>query len=216
MKTVLAGLFFLIVAGVLAAPLTCFAQETFSETKKLSSIKDSFFLDELIVTATRSEKEMGLAPAAVSVVTKEELESFTFNRLDEALQYEAGYFEGKLRGLPSASHTLLMLNGMPLNSGWYGGHRWDNVGVENVERIEIVRGPASALYGGNAMGGTINVITKMPDQFEAGLKTRLGSDDNLSYSGYIGNRVGEKFSFRLGLKGMKSYSVIPEVMSREP
>ena len=201
MRVILQGVTLLIVTGLFTGlPLAGFAQDSPSKAKNLSKLQDSFFLDELVVTATRSEKEMGTAPAAVSVVTKEELEAFTFSGLDEALRYEAGYFDGKLRGLPSAGQTLLMLNGMPLNSGWFGGHRWDNVGVENVERIEIVRGPASALYGGNAMGGTINVITKMPDQFEAGVKTRFGSDDNLSYSGYIGNRVGEKFSFRLGFE----------------
>jgi iron complex outermembrane receptor protein len=159
--------------------------------------KKSIVLDEVVVSATRTETEVDKAPASVSVVNEEDLERLTINRLDEALRYEAGVFEGKLRGLPSSSHTLLMLNGMPMNSGWYGGHRWENLAVENVDRIEIVRGPGSALYGGNAMGGTINVITKMPEQFEAGLRTRIGSDDNLSYGGYVGDRLGN-FHLRLG------------------
>jgi iron complex outermembrane receptor protein len=168
-------------------PKTCFADDE----------KKQIVLDDVVVSATRTETEVDKAPASVSVVNQEDLERLTINRLDEALRYEAGIFEGKLRGLPSSSHTLLMLNGMPMNSGWYGGHRWENLAVENVERIEIVRGPGSALYGGNAMGGTINVITKMPDQFEAGLRTRIGSDDNLSYGGYIGDAV-DKFHLRLG------------------
>jgi len=156
-------------------------------------------LEDMIVSATRSEKEKDDAPASVSVIGQKDLERLTFDSLDDAIRYETGVFDGKLRGLPSASQTLLMINGMPINSGWFGGHRWDNVAMENVERIEIVRGPASALYGGNAMGGSINVITKMPDEFEAGLRTRFGSDDNLSYGGYVGDRVG-KFSVRLGFE----------------
>jgi len=161
--------------------------------------KKSIVLDEVVVSATRTETEVDKAPASVSVVNEEDLERVTINRLDEALRYEAGVYDGKLRGLNSSSHTLLMLNGMPMNSGWYGGHRWENLAVENVDRIEIVRGPGSALYGGNAMGGTINVITKMPDQFEAGLRTRIGSDDNLSYGGHVGDRVGN-FHLRLGFE----------------
>ena len=154
----------------------------------------------MIVSATRSEKEQDDAPASVSVIGQKDLERLTFDCLDDAIRYETGVFDGKLRGLPSASQTLLMINGMPINSGWFGGHRWDNVAMENVERIEIVRGPASALYGGNAMGGSINVITKMPDEFEAGLRTRFGSDDNLSYGGYVGDRVGKIQRLGLGFE----------------
>ncbi len=179
---------------VLVGLLLCVNAAEAKEKKKKVLV-----LEETVVSATRSEKEKDDAPASVSVVTEAELERMTFDRLDEAIKYEAGLFEGKLRGLPSTSHTLLMLNGMPLNSGWFGGHRWDNLAVENVERIEIVRGPGSALYGGNAMGGSINVITKMPDEFEAGIRTRFGSDDNLSYGGYVGDRIG-KFRLRLGFE----------------
>ncbi len=72
-------------------------------------------------------------------------------------------YGGRVRGTSSTSHTLIMLNGMPLNSGWYGGVNWQNMSMENIDRVEIVRGPASALYGGNAMGGAINVITVLPE-----------------------------------------------------
>lgn len=154
-------------------------------------------IDDIIVSATRTEIETDEAPANVSIITQKELDRLTFNRVDEALRYEAGVYDGKLRGLPSASQTLVMLNGMPLNSGWFGGIRWNNIAVENIESIEIVRGPASALYGGNAMGGTINIITEMPDEFESGLRSRFGSDGNFSYGGYIGDKV-DKFSIRIG------------------
>ena len=157
-------------------------------------------LEDIVVTATRSELKEDDAPASVSVIAKEDLDRLTFDSIDEAIRYEAGVYDGKLRGLPSGSQTLLMMNGMPLNSGWFGGPRWNNVAVENVERIEIVRGPSSALYGGNAMGGTINIITSAPEEFEGEVKVRVGGDDNLTYGGYVGGPIGEKFSLRLGFE----------------
>jgi len=170
-------------------PLATMAQE-----------KKSVIQDEMVVTATRTETEVDEAPANVSVVNREDLDKLTFDRIDDAIRYEAGVYDGKLRGLPSANQTLVMLNGMPLNSGWFGGIRWDNIAMENVERIEIVRGPGSALYGGNAMGGAINVITRLPEDFEAGVRARYGSDDNLTYGGYVGDRFADKFSLRLGFE----------------
>ncbi len=55
------------------------------------------------------------------------------------------------------------LDGQPLNDAYTGGIEWGTLPVSNIERIEVVRGGASALYGGNAMGGVINIITRDPD-----------------------------------------------------
>jgi len=153
---------------------------------------------EVVVSATRTERSVDLVPSDVSVVTAATLATRTFDRLDEALNAEAGLYGGRVRGTSSISHTLIMLNGMPLNSGWYGGVNWQNVAMENVSRIEIVRGPASALYGGNAMGGAINVLTSMPREFEANLRTRVGSDDYKSYRGSIGDKYFGRLAVRIG------------------
>jgi iron complex outermembrane receptor protein len=174
----------------LLSPSFCSAQE---KDKRVN-------LDDVVVSATRTEKEVDIAPASATIINREDLDRLNFHRLDDAIRYEAGVFQGKLRGLPSGSQTLVMLNGMPLNSGWFGGLRWNNIAMENVERIEIVRGPGSALYGGNAMGGTINVVTKIPEAFEAGIGARFGSDDNRTYTGYVGDRIGEKVGLRLGFE----------------
>ena len=98
----------------------------------------------------------------------------------------------------SSSKTLVMLNGMPLNSGWFGGIRWDNIATENVQSVEIIRGPSSALYGGNAMGGVINIITSTPKKFEAKIEAGYGSDETVRYSLHVGDRFMDKLSIRLG------------------
>jgi iron complex outermembrane receptor protein len=153
---------------------------------------------EVVVSATRTERSVDLVPSDVTVVTAATLETRTFDRIDEVLNAEAGMYGGRVRGTSSTSHTLIMLNGMPLNSGWYGGVNWQNVSIENIDRVEIVRGPASALYGGNAMGGAINVITELPKKFEANLQTRVGSDDYESYHASIGDKFFGRLAVRLG------------------
>jgi iron complex outermembrane receptor protein len=153
---------------------------------------------EVIVSATRTERAVDFVPASASVLNADTLAARAFDRLDEALNLEAGLYDGRMRGTSSASHTLVMLNGMPLNSGWYGGTQWKNIAMENVDRIEVVRGPGSSLYGGNAMGGTVNVITKLPQAFEASLRMRTGSDDYASYGASIGARFLDRFALRIG------------------
>jgi iron complex outermembrane receptor protein len=188
-----------VILGIGLGPSFCLGEEK----------EKSVDLDDVVVSATRTEKNVDIAPASATIMNREDLDRLNFNRLDDAIRYEGGIFKGKLRGLPNGSQTLVMLNGMPLNSGWFGGIRWNNIAMENVERIEIVRGPGSALYGGNAMGGTINVITKMPEEFEAGIGTRFGSDDNRSHTGYVGDRIGDKFGLRLGFEVDEELSGYP-------
>jgi iron complex outermembrane receptor protein len=193
------ALFFAILTSTILclAPCSSLAEDAAPDKEATDTV---YSLGNVVVTATRTEIDTDVAPANVSVVTPEQLDSTTYNTLDEAIKYQAGVYDGKLRGLSSASQTLIMYNGMPLNSGWFGGPRWDNIPMENVEQIEIVRGPGSALYGGNAMGGAINIITAMPEKFEAGIKSRAGSDDNLSYGGHVGDKITDRFSARLGFE----------------
>ncbi|MDL1964522.1 MAG: TonB-dependent receptor plug domain-containing protein, partial [Deltaproteobacteria bacterium] len=181
----------------LALPVIGFAEEytTGEEVKKEK--KKTVELEEVVVTATRTETDVDSAPASVTVISKEDMKFRDIHTIDDALKFESGIYKGQLRGL-SSSKTLVMLNGMPLNSGWFGGIRWDNIATENVQSVEIIRGPSSALYGGNAMGGVINIITSAPKKFEAKIEAGYGSDETVRYSFHIGDRFMDKLSLRLG------------------
>ncbi len=69
---------------------------------------------------------------------------------------------------------------MPLNNGYTGGAQWANIPIENIERIEIIRGPFSALYGSSAMGGVVNIITKRSAKPETTITAGLGTDNTHS------------------------------------
>jgi len=178
--------------------------------------KDIFTLEETAITATRTEIAVEDAPASVSVVTQEEIKSLGATTLDEVLRHEAGVILRRdkgiamatprvsLRGLGGDSRTLVMLDGMPLNDGYSSGVTWTQLGIENVERIEITRGPGSALYGGNALGGVINIITKKPSGREIKATVGAGSDNTRKYSASYGDMFTDKFGMRIGFEHEKS------------
>lgn len=195
-------------------------------------------LEEIVVTATRTEKELETAPGSVSVVTKENMEKRNIKTVDEALNTVSGVFNrrGKglmdtmasitLRGIPSQQRTLILMDGITLNDSYSGGVRYGGMAVEDVERIEVVKGPFSSLYGGYAMGGVVNIITKMPEKREFTLKTGYGSSwergeamDDLRkvYLSY-GDKIKDKLSLFLsyGYKSTNGYPTDFNVQSSKP
>lgn len=149
--------------------------------------KDSVSLEEIVVTATRTEKDVASAPGDVHVVTKRDIEKRNIKTVDEALNTMPGVYNrrGKglmdtlanisLRGIPGANRTLIVKDGMVMNSAYTGNVTWAGMTTGDIERIEVVEGPFSSLYGGYAMGGVVNIITKMPKKREVTLKSGYGT-----------------------------------------
>ncbi|MFZ2853935.1 MAG: TonB-dependent receptor [Rhodocyclaceae bacterium] len=127
-----------------------------------------------ISIATGSRQALRRAPAVASVVTAEEIAAMGATDLDEVLEGIPGMHVSRtayyapvygIRGIqssPTDSRTLMLQNGVPMTTLYLGdkGHNWGGLPLENVARIEIVRGPGSALYGADAYAGVINIITK--------------------------------------------------------
>ena len=185
-----------------------------AEEKKAAPIAPVTKLDEVVVTATRTEKSLENVPGDVHVVTKEQIEKRNIKTIDEALDTTAGVFDrrGKgfmdtqaniaIRGVPAANRSLILIDGIPRNDAYTGSVSWTGP-VGSVERLEVVEGPFSSLYGGNAMGGVVNIITKMPEKREVTLTTGYGSSwdrgksmDDL-WKGYLsyGDKIFDKLSF---------------------
>ena len=151
----------------------------------------------VVVTATRHLMLENLAPAALSVVTRQEIETRGADNLLDALRAEPGVsLQGRaiggrkvlsLRGMDS-KHTLFLVDGRRIGaSDGVIGHsdfQYDWIAVEDIERVEVVRGPLSVLYGSEAMGGVVNVITRDP-----GNEWRFGATAEGSRA--EGNRGGD-------------------------
>lgn len=150
-------------------------------------------LGELVVTGTNSEVPQKLLPYTVSVVNSRQLEATGQTQVLSAISgmvpslfvsqrgiFGFGVSNGgsghiKLRGVGGdrASAVLMMVDGQPQFAGIYSHHIADFYDKEYVERVEVLRGPGSVLYGSNAMAGTINVITKNASQ--RGVRTTIQS-----------------------------------------
>ena len=125
-----------------------------------------FNLDQMVVTATRTMKELQEVPSSVSVVTSQDIEERNINSVPEALQTLPGVYMNQaaqggiqIRGF-SSSDILVLLDGLPMNTTYNNGMEWEMVPVEKIARIEVVRGAGSSLYGGRAVGAVVNIITK--------------------------------------------------------
>jgi vitamin B12 transporter len=129
-------------------------------------------LPETIVTATRIPTPQDRVPAAVTIITRADIEERGYQTLAEALRAVPGFrivqeggpgqrSAGFIRGMNS-NHVLVLLDGAPINdvSEPNGAFNFGNDLLGDIERIEVVRGPASSLYGSGALGGVVNLITR--------------------------------------------------------
>jgi vitamin B12 transporter len=132
--------------------------------------QDAETSDTIIVTATRTDISLADATIPVEIITRDEIELSLASDLAELLRFEAGIEIGRnggpgqatsifLRGTES-NHTLVLLDGVRINPGTLGGAAVQNIAPEMIERVEIVKGARSALYGTDALGGVINIITR--------------------------------------------------------
>lgn len=130
--------------------------------------------DNIVVTATRSAIRLENAIVPVTVITRQDIEQSLASDLAELLRFEAGIDIGRnggpgqatsvfLRGTES-NHTLVLVDGVRINPGTVGGAAIQHIAPETVERIEIVKGARSALFGTDAIGGVVNVITRRNDR----------------------------------------------------
>lgn len=162
-----------------------------------------FDLDQVVITATKTEKKVKEVPAAVEVITREELDRRNIKRVSDALTSISGVFvkssKGMLgttdsitmRGFGNQKQVLILLDGQPVNDGYNGGVDIANIPTETIERIEVIKGPGSALYGSNAMGGVINIITKDKAKQEIILRSGIGEQDTKNKSIYTSGSAGK-------------------------
>ena len=164
-------------------------------------------LDCIVITPSRTEKGLSDVPASVSVITKEDIKNSDAKTIPEAIKNLEGIYSYDTTGVGAggtinmrgfyggmSSHHLVLIDGMPQNKGEDKLVDWDLIPVDNIERIEVLRGPASSLYGDNAMSGVINIITKKPsDASHAGASFSYGNYDTQNYTSYLSgtfNRLG--------------------------
>ena len=135
-------------------------------------------LDEIVVTATRTERAPEKVPQPVAFISQAEIaRRYEYNAgamldfvpgvrvIRRGATVGAGYGVAirSLNGGQFSDKTLVLIDGRPLNNGWNGGVNFNALPSESVERVEVIKGPGSALYGSQATAGVINIFTKSAD-----------------------------------------------------
>lgn len=174
-----------------------------SEAQEKKDAKDTINLEELVITATKTLINRNNTPVTVSSVSSSEIEQSSESALLPVLsEHVPGLFvtergvtgfgvatgsagQINIRGIGGSPNTrvLVLLNGSPQYMGIMGHPLPDSYVASDVEKVEIIRGPASTLYGSNAMGGVINILTrkKSKDGFNANTRLMYGSYNTQKY-----------------------------------
>ena len=151
----------------------------------------------ITVTATRTMEDIIKTPSAVSVVTDKDIETRRVDTVTDALQMLPGVYKSQkangglqIRGFDSTD-TLVLLNGVPMNNTFNNGVDWEAIPVHSIERIELVRGPSSSLYGGRGVAGVINIQTKQqqPKQSVKDIHWHGTLNNELGFDAQVSNRI---------------------------
>lgn len=167
---------------------------------------------EVTVMASRTENRLQNLPRKIEIISEDRLTSVPSENLAEALkrsvnldviQYPGTLANVGMRGfsptLSDRNYTLVLINGKPSATVNVA-----TVKLSNIERVEVIKGPYSVLYGSDAMAGVINIITKQESEGpEAMVSIESGSFGNLSLDGSFAGNISEKVGFRLGYSRME-------------
>ena len=175
-----------------------------------------YALDTMVVTATRTMKQLQEVPSSVSVVTAKDIAERNIKAVPEALQTLPGVYMSQspsygsaggveIRGFDS-KNILVLVDGAVMNASHNNEVQWEMLPVENIERIEVVKGSGSSLYGGRAVGAVINIITKTQTKkgAHANIVVNYGSNNTWKKAAYVDVKANDKVSFGVGYENRKS------------
>lgn len=197
---------FLVPIYLLFNPLPIFAIEItatqFEQDEALLLLEEKF-----VITPTKTKKKITQAPSIISVITADEIKNMGARNLNDVLYTVPGFglqmsrgfgrseFEVRGVGTNNSEKVLVLIDGHKINNPFFGGATTytTNMPVDNIKRVEVIRGPGSALYGANAFMAVINIITKKAkDVNGAKFTAARGSFDTWRGNILFGNQPADK------------------------
>ena len=193
-------------------------------------------LNTEIITASRGAQKLSDAPNAVYVLTAEDIKRSGAVDIPEVLRLVPGIdvaaiygnsYAVSARGFNDrfAQRMLVMIDGRSIYTSFFGGVFWENeeVFLEDIERIEIIRGPGGTMWGANSLNGVINIITRDPEEDQGLMVTgKAGSKNYREAVTSYSETLAEKFSYRItggyredeGTRGVHDYRRVPKGTGR--
>ena len=185
------------------------------ELAELLDISFTELANITLTTASRTEKRLFDTPAAVYVIDQEEIRRSGMDSVPELLRLVPGLQVAQInndiwvitsRGFNAqySNKLLILMDGRTLYNPLFAGVHWNvqDIMLDNVERIEVIRGPGGSLWGANAVNGVINIITKKAANTQGGrLSVSAGNIDKAKGEIRYGGKAGEKVDWRVYVKG---------------
>ncbi len=181
------------------------------QPSEASSGKAAVVLDTMVVMGESTGEQSVLdAPASVTVITAEEIAASPARTVDDLLKTAVGVdlykpwgmfgpsSHVRLRGFANPRATIFLRDGIPINRMLCGGALHNEIPVDIIERVEVVRGANASIYGAGAMGGVINIITKKSDKkFTASLDGSYGTHDTRTANAFLSGPLSERLSMEV-------------------
>ncbi|MEE8399757.1 MAG: TonB-dependent receptor [Desulfobacterales bacterium] len=182
-----------------------FSGTAIGEESKADDGMETVMMEELVVTATRYEEDLDAIPANITVITETDIDNTAAYNIPDMLRSQVGLHVNDITGNrrsytvdirgygeTAALNTLVLVDGRRINAADLSGTDWTIIPLDRVNRIEIIRGGRSSiLYGDNASGGVINIITKEGEAFKAGADVNVGSYDMYGGSAFVSGAGGD-------------------------
>jgi iron complex outermembrane receptor protein len=193
--------------------LALFPGQAFSQTTQGQSLADQT-LEQLmnieVVSAGKKAQSLETTAASVFVITPEDIRRSGMHSLPELLRLApgvqvartaSGQWAISIRGFNSdfANKLLVLVDGRVVYNAEWAGVFWDmeEISLDNIERIEVVRGPGAAMWGANAVNGVINILTKTAESTQGGLVTAEAGTQDANTSARYGGAMGSRASYRV-------------------
>jgi iron complex outermembrane recepter protein len=191
------------ISAALIPALTPLTQAATTEPKQVP--------EQVIVTGTRSEQPRVQIPASIQVVTADQIRLSGASSLVQVLNAQPGIQINdaignggrgasiSMRGFGenNVNNVLVLVDGRKLNNPFLSGPNLASIAMKDIERVEIIQGSAGTLYGDQATGGVINIITKRPEAMSAHIETEIGTDDLLATRGSVSQGFDNGLSYRV-------------------
>jgi iron complex outermembrane recepter protein len=198
-------------AGLLLACALCVGATTADDDYTGLDIEELSALSAEVTSVSRRTQRLLEVPAAVSVISAEDIRRSGHTSIPELLRLATGVHVARVgtdtwaispRGFTNefANKLLVLVDGRVVYTPTFGGTYWNlqDTLLEDIERIEVIRGPGATIWGSNAVNGVINVITKNADETQGNYASVLvGNEDRLITSFRTGQELGEHFKYRV-------------------
>ncbi|HEV2098503.1 MAG TPA: TonB-dependent receptor, partial [Stellaceae bacterium] len=196
-------------AAAIAAGLVLAARPASADTEDFTKMSLEQLMQVKVTTATKAPQPWFSTAAAVFVITEEDIRRSGATNIPELLRMVPGLDVAQLnahtwaitaRGFNGvyANKLLVLIDGRSVYTPLYSGVQWDlqDLMLEDIDRIEVIRGPGGTLWGANAFNGVINIITKSAKDTQGGLATARGGNEDAGGAARYGGMIGSDTAYR--------------------